>query len=373
MPSIARPLRRLGAPLLLAVVLTTIAPAPHAGAAGSSPDDAPDDALTFEQVAALDELTSDHAIVLRLYWAAFGRTPDTEGALYWIAQRDRCVDLGDIADVFADGPEFHSRYGLLDDDAFVERVYANVLNRPPDPQGAAHWRAALADGHLSRGGVVLHVSLSEEFVSRHRLPSDDVPARSCQLPDGTPIGRGVSILADAADGVPLATVAGITIMAPSTIIEHAGFHQSTHPGALALTAVDPAPVQLTTMASRNRGTNRRGAIDIATAPGTEILSPVAGRVARAGSYTLYCRHRDGFVVINPDGRPDLEVKILHVQDVAVRAGQRVEVGDRLAAEATVFPFRSQLDDLTAEPSWGHVHIEVVDPSIPRKPSSGGGC
>lgn len=356
--------------LVLAAVLTvvsTLTAGPPAAA-----DDAPETALTFDDVAALDELTADHATVLRLYWASFGRTPDPAGALYWIEQRDRCADLGTIAEVFADGEEFRVRYGRLDDEAFVERVYANVLGRAPDAGGAAHWGAALADGRLSRGGVILHVSLSPEFTDRHPLPSDDVPARSCHQPDGRPTGRGVHVLARVSDGVPLTTVAGLTIMAPSAVIERAGFHQSSHPGALPMTAVDPAPVRIVTMASRNRGTHRRGAIDIATGPGAEIVSPVAGTVARAGSYTLYCRYRDGYVVINPDGRPDLEVKILHVQEVAVRPGQRVAVGQRIAATSTGFPFRSQIDALTAEPSWGHVHIEVVDPSIPRN-SSGGGC
>ena len=92
---------------------------------------------------------------------------------------------------------------------------------------------------------------------------------------------------------------------------------------------------------------------------------------RAGGYTLYCRYRDGYVVIRPDGRPDLEVKILHIQDVEVHAGERVEAGQRIAASATTFPFRSQIDDLTPEPSWPHVHIEVVDPSVPRR--SSGSC
>ncbi|MEL6985012.1 MAG: M23 family metallopeptidase, partial [Actinomycetota bacterium] len=113
-----------------------------------------------------------------------------------------------------------------------------------------------------------------------------------------------------------------------------------------------------------------GAADIAVEPATTIVAPIAGTVARAGNYTLYCRYQDGFVVINPDGRPDLEVKLLHVQGVAVQPGDRVEVGQTVATNATLFPFQSQIDELTGEPSWPHVHIEVVDPSIPRPPSSG---
>jgi biotin carboxyl carrier protein len=347
----------------LATLVSAVAPTAPALAASSEPTS---DEATFETITELDELTSDHAKIFRLYWAFFNRQPDPGGALYWIAQRDRCLGLDAIADWFARSDEFETRYGSLDDGEFVELIYHNVLERAGDEDGLAYWTGLLTDDVLSRGEVVLHVSLSSELAARHPYPSDDVPPRSCHLPDGRPTGRSVHVL----DGEPLATVAGLTLRVPAAVIEWAGFHQSSHPGALAMTAVDPAPVRLTTMASRNRGTNRQGAIDIVSEPTTAITAPVTGTVARAGNYTLYCKYRDGYVVINPDGRPDLEVKILHIQGVMVRAGQRVESGQLIAAHATTFPFRSQIDALTAEPSWPHVHIEVVDPSVPRKPSSG---
>lgn len=321
---------------------------------------------SFDDVANHDELTDDHAKVFRLYWAVFLRPPDPSGAVYWVSKRDECVGLDTIADFFARSDEFIGRYGEVDDRGFIELIYRNVLERTPDPGGMAYWHGLLAAGVLTRGGVVLNVSLSSEFAGRYPYPSDGVPPRSCQLPDGRPTGRSVDVL----DRAPMATVAGLTIVAPAAIIERAGFHESSHPGALAMSAVEPTPLRLTTMDSRHRGTAATGAVDIVTEPGTVITSPVSGTVARAGNYTLYCRYRDGYVVINPVGRPDLEVKLLHIQNVAVTAGQRVRVGDRLASHATLFPFRSQIDALTAEPSWPHVHIEVVDPSIPRKPSSG---
>lgn len=323
----------------------------------------------FATIAALDELTSDHARLFRLYHAFFGREPDSAGAIYWIVQQEACLGLDEIAELFARGPEFTNRYGLLDDRGFIDRVYRNVLGRGAEPAGSDYWTGLLDRGVLTRGGVMLNVSLSSEFAGRHPYPSDEVPARSCQRPDGAPTGRAVDVVTEPADQT-LATVAGLTLSLPAAVIERAGFHQSTHPGALPMTAPDPTVIRTTVMASRNRGTHRRGAIDVAVEPATDILAPITGTVARAGSYTLYCRYRDGFVVINPDDRPDLEVKILHVQGVAVRAGERVVVGQRLAANATLFPFQSQIDELTGEPSWPHVHVEVVDPSIPRKPSSG---
>jgi hypothetical protein len=45
----------------------------------------------------------------------------------------------------------------------------------------------------------------------------------------------------------------------------------------------------------------------------------------------------------------------------------------LAPRATQLPFESQVDEVrTAEPAWPHVHIEVVDPTVPDRPT-GPGC
>jgi len=359
-------------------VLITAALTPTGSAAAASTgtgQNSAEEAATFDNIANLDELTDDHAKVFRLYWAVFLRAPDPGGALYWVEQHDQCLGLDAIASLFADSEEFATRYGRLGDEAFVELIYRNVLGRPGDSKGLSYWSEVLRRGALTKGGVVLNVSLSPEFTDRYPYPSDGVPSRRCQPTDGTSTDSTTLTASNGREGAavagrPLATVAGLTIMAPSAVIERADFHQASHPGALAMSAAEASPVRLTTMTSRGRGTNRQSAVDIVSEPGTVITSPVAGTVARAGGYQLYCKYTDGFVVINPDGRPDLEVKILHMQDVAVTAGERVEVGDRLAAHATKFPFRSQIDALTLEPSWPHVHIEVVDPSIPRRPSSG---
>ncbi len=322
---------------------------------------------SFDIVANLDELTGDHATVFRLYWAFFLRQPDAEGALYWAERVDRCDPLGLIADQFAASEEFAARYGALSDPQFVELIYGNVLGRRGEPAGLAYWTGLLTDGTLTRGEVVLNVSLSPEFTSAHPYPSDDVPGRACRLAGGTPTPRSVEILTRSE---PVATVAGLTLMTPASVIEQVGFHQSTHPGALGMAPARFPSFPMTTMQSRGRDTDLRGAADIAVHPLASIYSPVTGTVARAGEYTLYCRYRDGYVVINPDGRPDLEVKILHIQGVRVLKGDRLVAGRQIASRATPFPFRSQIDELTAEPSWPHVHIEVVDPSIPRRPSSG---
>jgi biotin carboxyl carrier protein len=173
---------------------------------------------------------------------------------------------------------------------------------------------------------------------------------------------------------PFAAVGGVTLVHPADRVERVGFHQSNHDGARQLdvlaTAVSPV-----TLESRSRATEGRTAADVVVDPSAEIRSPVSGRVLRAGTYVLYCEYSDDYAVVEPDQHPGWEVKLLHIDGVRVRPGDRVVAGETVVAgRATQLPFESQVDKVGAvEPVWPHVHIEVVDPSIPDRPSPGGGC
>jgi len=173
---------------------------------------------------------------------------------------------------------------------------------------------------------------------------------------------------------PFATVDGVTMTHPSARVERVAFHQSNNDGARQLTAL-PSAVAAVTLDDRQRDTGAQGAADVVVDPAGEIRAPVTGRVMRAGTYVLYCRLSDDYVVIEPEDRPGWEVKILHIDGVRVRAGERVVAGRTvLAPRATQLPFASQVDELrTADPAWPHVHIEVVDPTIRDRPTPGGGC
>jgi murein DD-endopeptidase MepM/ murein hydrolase activator NlpD len=164
----------------------------------------------------------------------------------------------------------------------------------------------------------------------------------------------------------------VPLLHPAAVVERIGFHEAGHDGARHLEAT-PAAVRPIVLESRNRGTGPQTAADIVVAPDAEIRAPVTGTVKRAGGYVLYCHHRDHYAVIEPDDRPGWEVKVLHINAVHVQAGDRVEAGVTvLAPGPTPLPFASQVDEHTGEPSWPHVHIEVVDPSIPNRPPPGGG-
>ena len=171
---------------------------------------------------------------------------------------------------------------------------------------------------------------------------------------------------------PYARVGDVVLHHPGGVVELIGFHQSNHEGAQPQESVDGS-ARAMELASRGRGSSSRSAADIVTRPGTEIRAVVTGVVDRASAYTLYCDVLDEYLVIVPDGAPDLEVKLLHVVGLRVAPGDRVVAGVTPVADGVhTLPFASQVDDETGNPSWGHVHVEVVDTRIPNVPNGNSG-
>ena len=117
--------------------------------------------------------SADAEQAARLYWAALGRAPDSAGLTYYTSQLSNgTATLAQEADTIAASPEFVSRYGSLDNTAFVNQLYLNVLGRAADASGLAAWTNALAGGS-SRGSVV--TGFSESAEAQARFASVDGP------------------------------------------------------------------------------------------------------------------------------------------------------------------------------------------------------
>jgi hypothetical protein len=175
------------------------------------------------------------------------------------------------------------------------------------------------------------------------------------------------------DHVRFSTAGPVELFHPSGRVELIGFHEAGHDGSQQQTAVEGAAPSVT-LGSRGRNTGSRTAADIVVDPEVEIRSPVTGTVIRGGTYVLYCDYSDDFLVIEPDTAPGWEVKIFHIDGLLVGVGDRLEAGvTAIAPRATRLPFESQVDEFSATPSNPHVHVEVIDPSIPDIPTPGGGC
>lgn len=179
---------------------------------------------------------------------------------------------------------------------------------------------------------------------------------------------------DAASPV-FATVAGEELVLPG-VVRHIGFHESGTYGALAMTPVGRMDRNLngdrialpavngyrnrgyTVLPTRQRSGGPTTAVDLSMPVGVPVVSPVSGTVVAANPYNLYGTTPDEIVEIVPEGRPDLRLRMMHVEGLAVRAGQAVEAGETiLAAQPRHLPFPSQIDRYAG--SHPHVHLEMV--------------
>ena len=92
--------------------------------------------------------------VSRLYFAYFGRQPDTGGLGFWSGRLRAGRSLDSVSDYFARSGEFRRTYGSLNNEAFVKLVYQNVLGRAGEAGGVAYWTSQIDAGLRSRGSVM---------------------------------------------------------------------------------------------------------------------------------------------------------------------------------------------------------------------------
>lgn len=100
--------------------------------------------------------------LLRLYQTIFNRTPDKDGANYWLEKLDEGLTLKSISYWMFQSPEYKAKYKGLDNKQFIVKVYRNVLKRKPDTGGYNYWLNKLNRG-LDRSELVLLFSNSKEF------------------------------------------------------------------------------------------------------------------------------------------------------------------------------------------------------------------
>lgn len=171
-----------------------------------------------------------------------------------------------------------------------------------------------------------------------------------------------------------ATVDGQELVLPGAVLG-VGFHESGSATALAMSPVgqregnlDPEAISQAAaggdaagtymvLPTRRRGRGATTAVDISMAETEQVTSPVTGTVKAASPYNLYGTTPDMIVEIEPDDRPDLLVRLLHIDGVGLAAGERVEAGETVvAAQPRRLPFPSQIDRYAG--AHPHVHVEV---------------
>lgn len=172
-----------------------------------------------------------------------------------------------------------------------------------------------------------------------------------------------------------------------------GFHQASYSYALSMST--PLADADMSDARANRGTGRadgqpRGAdavlqgtvlrmwreggwgqpdtsADVGAAVGSTVISPVDGTVIKVKPYKLYNKWDDYEIHIQPNGHPELDVVLIHIDKL------EVEPGDRVLGGVTPLAVIRRLDD--KEPmqlrsytplgdGGNHVHVQVNDTTNP---------
>ncbi|WP_447893777.1 DUF4214 domain-containing protein [Vreelandella sp. GE22] len=113
--------------------------------------------LAFRDDAVLSETVDP---LLRLYDAAFDREADGTGLGYWL-DASETAGLGDIANSFVASQEFAAQHSDIQDDAFIELMYTNVLQRESDAAGKQYWLDEMANG-VDQGNVMVGFTESDE-------------------------------------------------------------------------------------------------------------------------------------------------------------------------------------------------------------------
>ena len=129
-----------------------------------------DDVLYGDQVEGAS--TTYAGMAFRLYQATLDRAPDVGGFGFWTDKLAGGSAYLDAITGFVQSPEFQATYGTLSDEAFVELLYNNVLDRPSNAGGKTFWMDFL-DGGASREEVVAKFAESPEF---RRMMADDLEA-----------------------------------------------------------------------------------------------------------------------------------------------------------------------------------------------------
>lgn len=123
------------------------------------------------------------------YRIILGREPDEEGVQSWLKVLDQgfsrkkvlegfvnsqemkllCADMGVVAGSYKSNDPFDMNYKVFQ---FVDRLYHNVLNRDPDPQGREYWTNALINGDINGFTIILGFFTSSEMQSEHMFVND---------------------------------------------------------------------------------------------------------------------------------------------------------------------------------------------------------
>lgn len=228
--------------------------------------------------------------------------------------------------------------------------------------------------HLVLRRIVAVLALATVVVPASASTAAAAPPEAIETMNAQHIVQKLRENARGAAPAVFATVDGQELVLPGAVLG-VGFHESGSGTALAMSPVgqregkvDPAAISQAAasgdaagtymvLPTRHRGRGATTAVDISMPETEQVISPVTGTVKAASPYNLYGTSPDMIVEIEPEGRPELLVRVMHLDGVELTAGDKVQAGKTVvAAQSRRLPFPSQIDRYAGE--HPHVHIEV---------------
>jgi hypothetical protein len=147
--------------------------------AGNTGQFYPGQATLIARLTASAESQNGVRPIVRLYQAMFNRKPDAAGLDYWTASYEAAAasagyskaTLASVCAAWFGSTEYAAAYpNTLTTSQFVSAVYNNVFARAPDDAGLAYWVQQLDSDAITRQGMIVEFSESDEFKGRTDAP-----------------------------------------------------------------------------------------------------------------------------------------------------------------------------------------------------------
>ena len=121
----------------------------------------------------VDDIAYAEAFIERLYVNMLGRQADEAGLNAWVNQlKTDKIDGTEAADGFYYSDEFTRISAGLTDREYAERMYITILGRQPDEQGLDQWEEVLSSGKSTREQVYKDFLNSDEW--KQIVSSNDI-------------------------------------------------------------------------------------------------------------------------------------------------------------------------------------------------------
>lgn len=118
-----------------------------------------------------DLFATDQIEIAGLYLAQLGRAADSDGFAYWSGLSFRGGSIDELVNAFKSSGEYAGRNALLDDQAWLDALYDNVLDRQADAAGRLFWLEQVDKG-ATRADVELAFVQSQEFAVASQVVVD---------------------------------------------------------------------------------------------------------------------------------------------------------------------------------------------------------